>query len=523
MKCIQPRIMEAGRKTFWISLAGAMLLVSARGQTVEEWLMSSLASPVAVQEDGKILVNIGTYDLDRLLPDGRKDPTFNTKFAIADKVQGLAIGDDGALIAQGSFRLTGSFTSVGLVLLSPNGNFQAGFVDTQPMGPSLSAAARPWIQADGKILMLKDIFMVQDRNLLRLQPNGSRDVSFNSAVTNVGQAAPLADGKILVSNSGENGRLYRLLPDGSVDTAFNSDVYRVSGFAVQADGTILAVAGLHGVTVNGWSGRALARVGTTGLLDATFDPGINTNGAVEEVLVQADGKIVVKGRFTMLGGIACTNFGRLNPDGTLDRALSTRYDTIDYLVPQEDGRILLRGGIRIPTEKPDVFRTESYIARLGGLGAATENLALNGNTITWMRGGTSPEVWRTMFSSSTNGNDWIELGPGQRIAGGWQLTGVSVPANATIRARGYLASGYYYDSLVGAPVIKPSGTSYKFESGKLRFQVCGPSGRTVVIEASEDLNHWDEVCTSQTNEGDLEVTTPESTDASSRFYRARLQ
>jgi hypothetical protein len=99
---------------------------------------------------------------------------------------------------------------------------------------------------------------------------------------------------------------------------------------------------------------------------------------------------------------------------------------------QTDGEILVGGGF-----SKLGGQTRNYLGRLNNTSTATQSLILNGPTLTWLRGGTSPEVWRTTFEVSTNGLDWSSLGAGSRIAGGWELTGVVMPTNATIRARGY--------------------------------------------------------------------------------------
>jgi hypothetical protein len=58
-----------------------------------------------------------------------------------------------------------------------------------------------------------------------------------------------------------------------------------------------------------------------------------------------------------------------------------------------------------------------------------------------MRGQASPEVWRVTFEQSADGITWTSLGKGSRIAGGWELTGLSLPFNQNhyVRARGYTA------------------------------------------------------------------------------------
>ena len=78
--------------------------------------------------------------------------------------------------------------------------------------------------------------------------------------------------------------------------------------------------------------------------------------------------------------------------------------------------------------------------------AMSSFVATNLTTINWQRTGAGPEVWRTTFESSPNGTTWTLLGAGKRYPGRWELSGVTVASNAYIRARGYVASGYFNSS-----------------------------------------------------------------------------
>jgi len=86
------------------------------------------------------------------------------------------------------------------------------------------------------------------------------------------------------------------------------------------------------------------------------------------------------------------------------------------------------------------------IGRLTNTSVATQSLSVSGGgvVITWLRGGSSPEVSRVTFEISTNGTTYTTLGAGTRIDGGWRLSGQSLPVRQGIfiRARGYYASGY---------------------------------------------------------------------------------
>jgi hypothetical protein len=51
-----------------------------------------------------------------------------------------------------------------------------------------------------------------------------------------------------------------------------------------------------------------------------FNPGANSE--IIPLIIQPDGKIVVGGDFTTLGGQARSRIGRLNPDGSLDNGFN---------------------------------------------------------------------------------------------------------------------------------------------------------------------------------------------------------
>ena len=172
-----------------------------------------------------------------------------------------------------------------------------------------------------------------------------------------------ADGKILVGGgfttlggggTGTTTRNYigRLNADGSLDTSFNpganSDVYAL---AVQADGKIL-VGGDFTTLGGGGTGttprNCIGRLNADGSLDTSFNPG--ANGAVYALAVQADGKILVGGAFTTLGGGGTgttprNHIGRLNADGSLDTSFDPgANDDVNALAVQADGKILVGGG-----------------------------------------------------------------------------------------------------------------------------------------------------------------------------------
>jgi uncharacterized delta-60 repeat protein len=120
----------------------------------------------------------------------------------------------------------------------------------------------------------------------------------------------------------------------------NSANSTVIALAVQADGKI--VVGGAFTTLGGLPRDYIARLNPDGTLDAAFNPG--ATGAVDSLAVQADGKIVVGGVFTTLGGQPRDRIARLNPDGTLDAAFNPgANNNVSALAVQADGKIVVVG------------------------------------------------------------------------------------------------------------------------------------------------------------------------------------
>jgi hypothetical protein len=244
--------------------------------------------------------------------------------------------------------------------------------------------------------------------------------------------------------------------------------------------------------------------------------------------VQADGKILVGGSFTLLGSQLRNRIGRLNPDGSVDPDFDPDAENVVYaLALQADGRILVGGGFITMGEQ-----SRTNLARLNNTGPATESLTYNGSTVTWLRGGTGAEVSRTTFEEAANGVVWTNLGNGVRIAGGWQMSGVVFPTNAAIRARGQVAggqyngSGWFVERLLTtfsqtAPIILQD-SSFGVMTNRFGFNVQAVTGQLVVVEGSSDMVKWTALSTNRVSNATSYFNDPAWTTLSNRSYRARL-
>src|SRR6266568_1203560 len=440
----------------------ALLTASVRGQSALDGFdpnANSLVTVVVVQPDGKILLggNFTTLSpnggaavprnrIARLNPDGTLDTAFN-----------------------------------------PNANAQVNAIALQADGKSLAGGFFSGANSIGG----------QRRNYIaRLDPTTGAADSFNPNANNYVDAIVVqADGKIVLgglfhgaSSIGGQTRNYiaRLDPTtGAADSLDPNANYFVHAIAVQADGKILACGSFNGAnSIGGQTRNYIARLdGTTGLADA-FDPNASGDSfpGVGSIAVQADGKILVGGSFTNIGGQPRNNFARLSNDT-----------------------------------------------------AALQNLTATQTTITWARSGSSPQFTRVTFEDSTdNVNvDYNFLGAGMAAGGNWTLTGLNLPTGQSfyIRARGYYRGGLnngsesitesVWNTLLVVPTSPPRLNIQRGANTDVVLSWAA-SFAGFTLEANPNLNPtvWSIVSPAPVVSGTNNVVT-NAVSGSTRFYRLR--
>src|SRR5438876_310663 len=151
----------------------------------------------------------------------------------------------------------------------------------------------------------------------------------------------------------------------------------VKALAVQPDGKVI-VGGTFSNLGGGGTGTVarnrIARLNPDGTLDVSFDPGANDR--ISTVVLQPDGKILVGGNFSMIGGggtgtVAHSGIARLNPDGTVDtsfagsatgRGTHPEDSTVFAIVVQPDGKIVAGGELTAMMDGGGTF-SRSQIGR----------------------------------------------------------------------------------------------------------------------------------------------------------------
>jgi uncharacterized delta-60 repeat protein len=416
------------------------------------------------QPDGKILVGGAFTNLagqarnyiGRLNADGTLDPGFNP--GANGAVNCMALQSDGKILVGGSFtNLAGqSRQYIGRLNAdgSPDGSFNPG--------ADKAINAIVW-QPDGKILVggaFGRLAGVYVSAFGRLNPDGTVDANFSQlGIFNSSSVYSISlqpNGQILVGGSfsysySPSGQtrysICRLNADGTLDTTFNGSAASggypgssVYSLAVQGDGKIVV-----GGTFPSLSGQArtnIGRLNADGTLDTTFNPGTGNPGdRVSSLALQTDGKILVAGVFTNLGGQSRSYIGRLNTNGTVDSGFNPGANTNVYsLALQADGRILVAGDFTTLTGQP-----RARIGRLINSDAATQSLTFDWATATWLRSGTAPELSYATLEA-WQGVGWTNVATLSRITGGWQATGLNLVSNSAVRIQGWSAGGSYNGS-----------------------------------------------------------------------------
>ncbi len=261
---------------------------------------------------------------------------------------------DGKVLAGGLFQKVNGTARQNIVRLNSGGDVDATFA-----GNVTGRIATVVLQPDGKILIGGEITQVNGISKLsvaRLNADGTLDTSFSTALQNasiIEKMLVLANGKIIIVGyfrlSGYNFILNvaRLNADGSTDTTFSQMSVNTVGFArtirVQTDGKIVVGGGF--TQIAGANRARIARLNIDGTIDDTFNPPGGADADVYDLVVQADGKIVIGGEFLSVNNVAAKyRLARLQSNGTLDASFNPSFNAPVYAVEQQaDGKILVGG------------------------------------------------------------------------------------------------------------------------------------------------------------------------------------
>ena len=320
--------------------------------------------------------------LARLNPNGTLDSEFDPN--VSDGVTTLAVQRDGKIVLGGFFTTMQPYgdesvaNRVHLARLNPSGSLDSEFYP-RVEGDVRSVA----VQVDGSILVGGTFASVWGlgstgaarANVARFLADGTIDDGFAPTLNGPVEAVvALPDGKVVVGGQFTRAlpqggttplvrnHLARLNPDGSIDANFELDAGGRTMVAVtQADGKV--VIGGSFTSVGGTSHNYVARLNADGSVDNSYNP--DFNGRVYAMALQTDGKVIVGGAFTTIGGETRQYLARLNPSGTIDSEFYPSFDgQVGTVALLSDGRILVGGsfsnvqpvGAALPLNRKNLIR-----------------------------------------------------------------------------------------------------------------------------------------------------------------------
>ncbi|MBX7221585.1 MAG: delta-60 repeat domain-containing protein [Blastocatellia bacterium] len=270
--------------------------------------------------------------------------------------------NDGKIILAGDFQAAAGSSTVGIARISSVGVFDTGFnTGTGFTSSSGFGTVRDIVLLPNqKILVCGDFthFNGIARNgLACLNADGSLDQQFNVLLNGgVNSLAVDGSGNIIIGGSFTQVagvtrfHLARLQLNGSLDPNFipsnGSDIVGVTKVAVTSSGKILA-GGTYAVSSN--IRLVVHQYLANGTLDPGFTPynlGPTAGAAIEEIVPESSGKIMVGGLFTITSPVVQSCIVRLNSNGTYDSLFNPSGGAdsdVTSIIPLTNGNYIVAG------------------------------------------------------------------------------------------------------------------------------------------------------------------------------------
>lgn len=295
--------------------------------------------------------------LGRLLADGSIDPSFNPVTGSYGRIHAMARQSDGKFLIAGEFARFNGVSAASFVRTHPDGTIDATF----DVGIGFnSLPAKIVVQSDGKLIVIGDFTAyngVPKRGIVRLLPDGGIDPTFELVPGPQGivrSVDVLPDGKIYIGgtfseiNGTPRSGVARLNADGTLDSGFTVLIGgspNILSVVAQPDGKVLIGGSFTGI--GGFNRSNLARVDAAGNVDASFDP---TSSPVGQIYLQDDRKILTAPAFSS----STVTLTRRFPDGSIDPGFTfTEFTgdsfeniTIDSVLIRQDGALIVVGSFR---------------------------------------------------------------------------------------------------------------------------------------------------------------------------------
>jgi uncharacterized delta-60 repeat protein len=482
---------------------------------------NGLVEVLALQVDGGVVIG-GRFTAvagqprpyaARLTPSGSLDPAFDPQ--PDDIVLALALQPDGRVILGGAFTTVRGIPRPYLARLNPDGSIDPEFaVGAGPDAPVHTLALMP----DGNLVVggqFTSISGAARTHVARLHPDGSVDPAFDpgkgpNEPTIVSVAQP--DGKVILGGYFTNvdgaERVYvaRLNSNGRVDETFRPRLALANGglnaLRVEPDGKV--VVGGQFAEVQGVMRPSLARLNADGSLDTSFDPGLGPfepSGyppLIRALALQADGNVLVGGRFTSFDEIRLNRIARLYGDS----GGMVEFATNAVVADEKDGTALIP--VRRTGDASGLVAVGCAVT--GGTASPGTDYSLSSSTVVFAAGaGAETLSVRVTADSELEGDETIELTLGNPVGG--VVLGSQVRLILTLRDSATTAVLRF----VSAEPIGPD---------HLRLSLSTPSGQPVVLQDSVAGSPWSDHATNTPSQGVCTFLVAPGSQPGVRWFRA---
>ena len=373
----------------------------------------------------------------QVLPNGMPDPAFNPATGAAGgsawprpgviaandilspRVLAIKTTSNGRCYVGGEFTKWGTVPRRFLARLNQDGSVDPTFLSNGFAAPNYTVWAIDE-QPDGKLIIAGDFLTyagVNRPNVARLNADGTLDESFfplnafNGRAESPRVVKVLPNGKILVGGffnafnlDNTKRKLVRLNSDGTLDNTFTPPLFNTNGninqLFIQPDGKIIVAATslTFAAYNNNGTNAGLFRLNEDGSFDPSFNNGAFTNMEAKGLNAAADGKIYVTGSsFNMFyGGQTRRGVFRINADGTVDNTFTgpQQTGTWDFIAAYD----LPTGGIAAVGVHQALPQGSAFTINVNGIAVLNANGTANlsflgtGHRLTGIGGAVNPNL-----------------------------------------------------------------------------------------------------------------------------------